>query len=1130
MFIALYGNRHKGTNAVVDSPYYLAFRVKIKNQRGKAPQSRFPPNRRWEPSGPRRYLAKNAPDCHSPDKTGVDPISASLPGVSPPNAAVRRAGGAIHLAAKDTGKAAHNGKSQQEWSIMNIGGVAEPKTPTQLIDALIKHWACWDKHETFYLKELVPRLRDNPESGDKTEVSILRDLRSQLRNHEWADLPLIIAARRAGLIHEFECDRLAREEREKAKQQNERERAEAEARKRSLLAEIEQWLNTDFLSTDAFFDSIPSGLVSREEYESQKLAFVRRWFDQTANTRTAGNFQLDDEQLAAIAAVNGNIQVIARAGSGKTATLVNRTLFLLQHCRVPASKILLLAFNRKAAIEIRRRLLGLLHAEAEHQVKSEINERHQLAEPRKANRIDGGEIEAGSVEAVATRLKIALPHVMTFHALAYAIVHPDESILYNGAGGESQGLSRVFQSVIDDHLRAPKHKAAIRELMLAHFKEDWDRIVANGYDQSKAEFLRIRRSLPRESLRGEYVKSYGEKLIADFLFEHDIAYKYERNHWWNDVNYRPDFTVFKTVKSGLIIEYFGLSGNPDYDAVSADKRVYWAGKADWTLIEFSPSDITSRGDEGFKALLKHHLEDQGIECRRLSEDEIWIRIQDRGIDRFTVAAVNFVGRCRKLSLSPDELRDKIDAYSPLSQVEAMFLDVLKLLYSAYLKRLSATGEEDFDGLMQRAATIVASGATKFQRKPGSGDLAELQFICIDEFQDFSDLFFRLLQSIRKINPGVNLFCVGDDWQAINGFAGSDLQFFDRFEEHIGPSHRLYISTNYRSAKSVVDVGNALMTGFGKPASSKRSTLGTVVVADAADFLPSLIEKQRHSGDVITPMVSRIAGKSLDSGSDVVLLCRGNSLPWFVNFGDQGKREGRGLDGYIELVRSLLPRDVSGHITISTVHRYKGLEKPTVIVMDAVGRSYPLIHPDWVFSRVLGDSPGRIVAEERRLLYVALTRAAEKLVIITDGQSRSPFLDELQKVKPLTKIDWKDYETVPNEAGQWVIKVGNQDRRGGGGTFAIKDQLKASGYQWRATGWPSWSKIFFADGFQISSLQREVWAQAADRVEVRICNESEQAVKIYHVDRGRWTSVGEDSISVNPESGSRVEDPWDHAGK
>ena len=172
----------------------------------------------------------------------------------------------------------------------------------------------------------------------------------------------------------------------------------------------------------------------------------------------------------------------------------------------------------------------------------------------------------------------------------------------------------------------------------------------------------------------------------------------------------------------------------------------------------------------------------------------------------------------------------------------MFLKLLVTLYAAYLDRLSATGEEDFDGLMQRAAALVAAGATKFERKTGYGDLTELQFISIDEFQDFSDLFFRLLQSIRSVNPNVELFCVGDDWQAINGFAGSDLRFFEQFEKYIGPSRRLYISTNYRSAKSIVDIGNALMFGSGKPAIANRSALGTVVVADASQFHPTLIEK------------------------------------------------------------------------------------------------------------------------------------------------------------------------------------------------------------------------------------------------------------------------------------------------
>jgi DNA helicase-4 len=102
-------------------------------------------------------------------------------------------------------------------------------------------------------------------------------------------------------------------------------------------------------------------------------------------------------------------------------------------------------------------------------------------------------------------------------------------------------------------------------------------LLQGGYDKSPEEMLRYRRSLPREGLDGTYLKSFGEKVIADFLFEHNIKYRYERNFWWSGVNYRPDFTVFTGDNQGVIIEYFGLQGDPDYDAMSDKKAQVLAG-------------------------------------------------------------------------------------------------------------------------------------------------------------------------------------------------------------------------------------------------------------------------------------------------------------------------------------------------------------------------------------------------------------------------------------------------------------------------------------------------------------------------------------------------------------------------
>jgi DNA helicase IV len=915
---------------------------------------------------------------------------------------------------------------------------------------------------------------------------------------------------------------LIEKKKKEIQEKNERETNKNRQMLEQILDElgVDKTFLTDFLGADAIFEHVISNMeLSKKElsllqtlYEEKKNKFVKKWI--TVNTPSGKNGSkqsLDDEQIAAIAALHGHIQVVARAGSGKTTTLVNRTLFLLKHCQINPGAILILVFNRKAALEVRRRLLALIGDGAEAAISSDIARR--IRDSGRNKRIDRDEIEASAASAIAARFNITLPHVMTFHALAYAIVHPEESLLYNGAEGESQGLSRAFQQVIDDHLQNPAFMGKIRELMLAHFRTDWDRIVEGRYDQSKEELLRFRRSLPRESIGGEYVKSYGEKVIADFLFEHDIAYKYERNHWWSGINYRPDFTIFITPKSGVIIEYFGLNGEPDYDTMSVEKRAYWGAKPDWTLIEFTPADITRNGVNSFLDLLKTRLEEQGVPCTRLSEDEIWHRVRDRAIDRFTTASVGFIGRCRKQSLSPLGLQKLIESYLPLSPVEKIFLDLAHRLYVAYLERLAATGEEDFDGLMQRAAEEVNAGITIFQRKSGSGDLASLRYVCIDEFQDFSDLFYRLLGAIRKVSPAVELFCVGDNWQAINGFAGSDLRFFNKFEEHIGKFRRLYISTNYRSSSSIVAVGNTLMTGLGKPAVAHKQTVGNVLISDLNEFEPSLIEKQRHPGDIITPAVSRLANNALAAGIDVVMLCRRNAIPWFVNFQDQAGGHGRGLARYLDTIRSFFHKGVKERISISTAHKYKGLEKPMVIILDAVARSYPLIHPDWAFSRILGDSIEKIAEEERRLFYVALTRAVDTLVVMTEDRSKSPFLEELERASPLIGINWADYPPVRGLSTRLVVKIGNQEQFGGAPTFAIKDFLKASGYQWQPNGWPGWAKSFPADGFRIETLQAEVWTEPANGIELRIFSDTETLVARFLIDNGNWNCMLDELLTV-----------------
>ncbi|RYD70106.1 MAG: hypothetical protein EOP84_27250, partial [Verrucomicrobiaceae bacterium] len=455
--------------------------------------------------------------------------------------------------------------------------------------------------------------------------------------------------------------------------------------------------------------------------------------------------------------------------------------------------IMLLAFNKKAVIDIRRKLLESGHPEGASFFHQEIA---RLNAGRQGGAQTSEGVQERALDAAQKRAGLELPHVMTFHALAYAVVHPEESLIHDSPDQGDQTLSRVVQDIVDEHIRSEKHYALIRHVMLEHFRQAWDQIEAGRFAQTPEILVQYRRSLPTESIAGEYLKSRGEKIIADFLFEHGVPYRYEQSHYWNGTNYRPDFTIPGATDAGVVIEYFGLENDSDYDEMSGRKRAYWAGRPDWTFLEFTPHHITIKGADRFREKLGESLRAAGVKLARRSDEEIWELVKVRAIDRFTSNVVAFIGRCRKGALDPDTVQSMIDRTAHREGLRG-FWNVAAVIYRAYLARLAAAGEEDFDGLLERAATMVENGSTLFRRKSGSGDLAKLSHVLIDEYQDFSLLFHRLISAVRKRNSALEVFCVGDDWQAINAFAGADLRFFTRFNEFMpgNRSAKVHLSAN-----------------------------------------------------------------------------------------------------------------------------------------------------------------------------------------------------------------------------------------------------------------------------------------------------------------------------------------------
>ena len=540
-------------------------------------------------------------------------------------------------------------------------------------------------------------------------------------------------------------------------------------------------------------------------------------------------------------------------------------------------------------------------------------------------------------------------------------------------------------------------------------------------------------------------------------------------------------------KKTLIIEYFGLAGDPAYDEQIKRKRAFWMQKENCTLYELYPEDI-AEGEEHVISKLREALSSYGMPFKKLTEDEIWKRIKGRAIDSFTKTVVSFIGRCRKKELSVNELRRQIIDYDPQEPIERQFHKICFSIYKEYIDMLSKKQLEDFDGLISRACTCIQNGQTDFDKGPFRGSLKDLRFIMVDEYQDFSYLFDKLLETVRSVCPQAGVFCVGDDWQAINAFAGSDVMYFQDFTCRYEDAQRCFIKKNYRSSKRIVSAGCNLMSDGSEDSQviANSSAEGTVVIGYYDQFVPSIDEQNAFHSDLLTPAVLRLVNHFLRQGKNIVLLFRANDrLPLSARIPDSIK--GKQRDRFTTYVRSFFPESIRFRIHSSTTHQYKGKEEDAVIIMDAMTSFYPLIHPTWIFMQVFGDALNKLIEDERRLFYVAVTRAKSDLVILTTIRDESPFLSELGDVRTL---HWDKLPAYRPERRKARIEVTSEKKYGAKPTISIKELLKSAGFSYHSKTC-SWYRNCDECPNSLDDLLDESWAKQADHVLVSVFDENNE---------------------------------------
>lgn len=726
---------------------------------------------------------------------------------------------------------------------------------------------------------------------------------------------------------------------------------------------------------------------SHEEYLQIKSPYIQKFvknhFSKSINT----------EKANALANPSPNLLLSARAGSGKTMVLACKASMLIECEQIHPDHILVMAFNRSAAIEIRNRI------------------RRDFKQP-------------------------SFDNARTFHSLAHQIVRPTEELLYDEQEDiVTRKMTLFVQQLLKEQIRNP----VFIEKIYSFFRKEMREIERAGFFLDEEDYYDFRRNLLQVTLNGERVKSMGEKIIADFLFEHDVSYVYEKVWLWGSQIYRPDFSIYEQQKD-YIIEFWGIDETdpakqapPDWSQTWEEyyvemqaKRAFWKEKS-VILIETSIRDLRN-GREAFEAILKSKLTRAGIKKPKLSSTELLhkIRAKDHTIMRLSELFTQFIQRAKKQAFKTHDVQKQIQNYQPKDDREAVFLDLACRVYMEYEQTLNRQNKIDFDDLMIRAINKVheTRGECKIflgNQKSRSIRMNDLRWILIDEYQDFSELFYRMINAIRKYNPRVQLFCVGDDWQAINGFAGSDLQFFNRFTEWTKDAQVAYLLTNFRSQAAIVRTGNALMQGCGKPGEHLPQNNGGDVHIEYMDDVwielrnneSAFSQKLDDERFLITEAVNGngkkynriIASKYLkrcyqiitlpeNQGKSIAILSRTNWIDG-VRLNDFKNR----------LIDSFTPTeleaigDPKSKIDVHTVHKYKGLEADLVIILGACNGAFPLLHPDNALFEIFGKTLHDAFEEERRLFYVALTRAKSSLYILTEKGRESVFLKRLPGYQP-----------------------------------------------------------------------------------------------------------------------------------
>lgn len=743
------------------------------------------------------------------------------------------------------------------------------------------------------------------------------------------------------------------------------------------ILELDCYLSQSFLKKNNIDISIYSDLIvtHNKEYIAKHFMDQKNYFNNLFK-EIDNNINLDTEQRVAILTDEDYNLIIAGAGSGKTTTMIAKIKYLIDYCNIKSEEILAISFGRKNTEELDYKLNDLFHL----QVKT------------------------------STFHKLGLDIIKLYDQTKYDVAH--ESQLYFCIQNYMQKEVYYYKQSLHELLN----------FLICYFEfdpeiknfeslEDYHKYkIENTYNTVRSDLGKYnkividKRTKIKRTIKSEYLRSKAEVNVANFLFLNGLDYEYERKYkkvLLKGSYYHPDFTVIQG-ENIVYIEVLSINENGESEiynnkglekynfTIDLKKRLLLEEKANLILVYASYFDGLSPIEH-----LKYSLIKFGFVLNQRTEEDIYHELMESDINKyyhnFSVLVSTFIQKCKINEINPDTLLYLSTLQSDRRTKE--FIRVIVPIYRFYNKYLEDRNLLDFDDMILKAKNYLESSDSQcgFPYK----------YIIVDEYQDISNQRFQLIQNLSKLIDS-KIIAVGDDWQSIFGFAGSNVELFTKFKEQMGYAEILKIQHTYRNAQELIDIaGEFVQKNDGqikKSLISEKHIDKPVIVYSYDDMEKGT--KNVAKCNAIVEAIKNIT--QMDTSANILILGRYNFDKSTLIDSDMFKEKPQNKLECISFPTT--------DITFQTIHKSKGLEYDYVIIVNAIDSKYGFpskVNDDPIFSVFnLNNRENTSVsyAEERRLFYVALTRTKNSVSIIVPRSKPSPFILE---IKDNIHVEFKD---------------------------------------------------------------------------------------------------------------------------